>query len=287
MKAIVKTLNLAVLKDVAIPEIDPINNVLIKVKCAAICRTDLNVASGAISAPEGLILGHELYGEVVAVSADAHSISIGDRVTINPTKFGEKKNLMCGVNVNGGFAEYVKVPNYLVHKLPNDIQPQLGAFTEPVAASLAVLNVKYDKTSKIGIYGSNRISELTYKILKNYGYEDVAIVNGKLPEDSYDVIIETVIKTSDFENIVTAIKHGGLIILKSRQYVPVEICVNSLVKKEIRMSAVNYGNFDEAISLLNKLDFSNLIGTMYPIEEYEKAFDEAKSGEAKKIFLEV
>ncbi len=67
MKAIINHNNFVKLEDVETPQIDAVNNVLIKVKLAAICRTDLYVAEGIIPSNEGIILGHEFYGEVVHV----------------------------------------------------------------------------------------------------------------------------------------------------------------------------------------------------------------------------
>lgn len=289
MKAIINHNNFVKLEDVETPQIDAVNNVLIKVKLAAICRTDLYVAEGIIPSNEGIILGHEFYGEVVHVFNNVQNVSVGDFVSINPTIFGENRDKMCGVDVDGAFAEYIKVPEYLVYKLPESLRPEYGVFTEPAAASLAVLNTGFDKSLKVCVYGKNRIADLTYKILKVYGYEDVCVFeeSGELSENSFDVIIETFAESLHFAKIIRGLKKGGIFILKSRQYKPVEICVNDLVKKDIKIIAVNYGDFAEAVKLLSsgKLDIDNLIGETYPLEEFETAFCAAKEREAKKIFL--
>lgn len=291
MKAIIKHNNTVKLENVKIPQIDEVNNILIKVKLAAICRTDLNVAEGIISSKEDLVLGHEFYGEIVQVRENVKNFSNGDIVSINPTIFGENKDLMCGVDVDGAFAEYIKVPEYLVYKLPDDIKGEYGAFTEPAAASLAVLNTAFDKALKVCIYGKNRIADLTCRILKAYGYENVFIHNEalELKENSFDVIIETVATSNDMAKIIKGVKKGGMIVLKSRQYKPLEIVINSLVKKEIKLMAVNYGDFEEAVKLLSsgKLNIDDLIGNTYKLENFEEAFRVSKNSESKKIFLEI
>lgn len=291
MKAIVKDKTFAKLVDVEIPVIDNLNNVLVKVELAAICRTDIYVANGIIPTKENLILGHEFYGEVVEILDNVQNIKVGDKVTINPTIFGKNKDKMCGIDVNGAFCEYIKVPEHSIYKLPNHVKPKYAAFCEPIAASLAVLNVNFDIKSKICIYGKNRISELTYKILKLHNYENVTIIdsNNEIENETYDIVIETVVSTTDFNKIVKAVKKNGIFILKSRQYKPVEICINDLVKKEIKIFAVNYGNFQKAVELLlsEKFNIDSLFGKTYQLSDFKEAFDAANSTEAKKIFLEI
>jgi len=291
MKALIKSNNCTYIKDINIPEIDNVNNVLIKIELAAICRTDLKSAKNLIPSADNIVLGHEFYGRIIKLSPQVKEFKIGDKVTIDPTKFGEAKNLMCGVDVDGAFAEYIKVPDYVIYKLPEELLPEYSAYIEPVAASLAVLKAKLNKTDKGCVYGKNRIAELTLKILKLYGYENCSIVDSKdeLVKDSYDYIIETVSTSDDMEKIVNAIKPEGTIVLKSRQYNPVSIVINTLVRKDIKMIAVSYGDFNEAIQILSsgKLNIDDLIGEIYDLEDFETAFTKAEDSEAKKLYLRI
>lgn len=289
MKAILKLKNTVVLAEVPQPQTDDLNNVLIKVEMAALCRTDLNVAKGKIPSADNLILGHEFYGRIVEIPAKIKKFKIGDKVTVDPSKFGKNKNLMCGVDVDGAFAEYIKVPDCLIYKLPEDLSAQYSAYVEPIAASSAVLNAKLSKKQKGCIYGKNRIASLTLKILQLCGYNHVIIADEKhdLPNNEYDYVIETMTSTQHINKIIDAVKPGGIIVLKSRAYNPVEIVINSLVKKNIRMIAVNYGDFNKAVEILasGKLNLDDLIGDVYNLEDFEKAFVRAENGEEKKIYL--
>lgn len=289
MKAILKLKNTVVLAEVPQPQTDDLNNVLIKVEMAALCRTDLNVAKGKIPSADNLILGHEFYGRIVEIPAKIKKFKIGDKVTVDPSKFGKNKNLMCGVDVDGAFAEYIKVPDCLIYKLPEDLSAQYSAYVEPIAASSAVLNAKLSKKQKGCIYGKNRIASLTLKILQLCGYNHVIIADEKhdLLNNEYDYVIETMTSTQHINKIIDAVKPGGIIVLKSRAYNPVEIVINSLVKKNIRMIAVNYGDFNKAVEILasGKLNLDDLIGDVYNLEDFEKAFVRAENGEEKKIYL--
>ena len=246
MKALVKSGTHTRLQDIAVPILDSLHDVLIQVHLAGICRTDINVSKGIMPSAETLVLGHEFYGMVTEVAPHVQQFKPGDKVTIDPSRYGSYQNLMCGIDVDGAFSEYIKAPAHSVYSLPEDLSPEFSAYIEPIAASLAVFNAPILKDQRGCIYGNNRIAKLTHKIMQIKGYDQVIIhqEEDELPSYHYDYIIETVSTTRDMARIVEAVKMGGLIILKSRQVRPVEITLNTLVRKEITMHAVNYRDYD-------------------------------------------
>jgi len=60
--------------------------VLIKVKAAGICGSDLHYykGEGSRNLPLGTVLGHEFSGEVVTVGEEVTNIKVGDRVAVEP-----------------------------------------------------------------------------------------------------------------------------------------------------------------------------------------------------------
>ena len=149
-----KTMKAAVLErvecfkvqEVPIPEIDD-NEVLIQVKYTGICGTDWSIYKGWYSADKlPMIPGHEFSGVIARVGKNAGKLKEGDRVTadINMScgscfycRRGEK--LLCdnftqlGIHTNGTFAEFVKAPAVNVHRLPDNMSFEEGAFIEPVS----------------------------------------------------------------------------------------------------------------------------------------------------------
>jgi L-iditol 2-dehydrogenase len=136
------------IEEVPVPQIDD-NEVLIAVKRCGICGTDPHIFKGRFPAPTPLIQGHEFSGEVVRVGGKVRSVKVGDRVTadINIScgkcfycRMGQK--LFCneivqiGVHVNGAFAEYVKVPENNVYRLPDDMTWEEAAYIEPLACAI-------------------------------------------------------------------------------------------------------------------------------------------------------
>src|SRR5215470_3176568 len=72
-----------VLRDIPVPKPGP-GQILVRVSCCAVCRTDLHVVDGELPGPKlPLILGHQVVGRVEQIGEDASSnFAIGDRVGI-------------------------------------------------------------------------------------------------------------------------------------------------------------------------------------------------------------
>ena len=156
MKALVKTKkgqgNLEI-EDVPIPEIND-NEVLIKVHYSGICGTDIHIFTDQfpIYYPP-VILGHEFSGEIVHIGEKVTPWKVGDRVV------AECQSLVCGKcrycrtghpeacsskrspgwGINGSFAEYIKMPSWLLHKIPDNVSYKEAALTEPAAVSSQAL----------------------------------------------------------------------------------------------------------------------------------------------------
>lgn len=303
MKALIKDKNTFGLQSAPMPQVDTQNNVLIRVMVSGLCRTDIYVAEGLVkSAKERLILGHEFSGLVTEIGVDAGDLNIGDRVAVMPVfpieNLNSPKNdgaisTMLGIDHDGSFSEYIAVPSSFVYKMPKTMSFKQGAYLEPVAASLAPLKANIRPEQAGLIYGENRISRLTERVLKAKGFQNINVFDEAryaaqpLPENHYDFIIETFATTTTISRLIKAVKPNGTIILKSRQHNPVEVNINSLVMKDITLQAVNYGDFQEGIDLIasGALQIDDLLGAVYDLDEYERVFALSKQGEEKKIFL--
>jgi threonine dehydrogenase-like Zn-dependent dehydrogenase len=303
MKALVKEQETVAIREERRPQLQGTDEVIIQVEIAGLCRTDVYVAQGRIAAAGPLILGHEFSGVISERGTQVKALKEGDRVTVNPQlacgqcpSCWAGASLACpysrflGVHRNGAFAEYIGVPAAAVHKLPESVSFKQGAYTEPVAASLAVLKAGITVQERGLIYGDNRISRLTHKILEAYGFTDVAIFDasqGTLPSDTYDFIIETLATTETLEEIVRAIRPRGKIILKSRQHRPVSLNFSDIIKKEPVLHAVNYGPYEEALALMadGRLALQPLCGEVYALENFADVFAKSEESEAVKLFF--
>jgi L-iditol 2-dehydrogenase len=199
---------------------------------------------------------------------------------------------MLGVDGHGGFAEFLTVPAATVYRLPDTVPLKSGAYAEPVAASLAVLKAGLCPNERGLLYGNNRIALLTRDILSIYGFGDLTLWDpdnerSELGGEKYDFAIETLATKESLHDLIRAVRPRGKIVLKSRPYHPVPLDVRTAVLKELTLQAVNYGSFDEAIALLDGglHRFDELLGKVYRLEEFERAFAASECNETTKSFL--
>jgi L-iditol 2-dehydrogenase len=150
--AVYRGVNDVRLEEVPVPEIGA-GEILVRVHTCGICGTDLKkIASGSHSAPR--IFGHETSGTVAKVGEGVRKFSVGDRVvmfhhipcgscyycrhkTFAQCDIYKKVGCTAGfVASGGGFAEYVRVMDWIVAKgtvlIPDGVSFEQACFVEPV-----------------------------------------------------------------------------------------------------------------------------------------------------------
>jgi L-iditol 2-dehydrogenase len=304
MKALLKEGSRVSVQLMARPELTDQRSVIVRVTMAGLCRTDLYAAEGKIKVCDPLVLGHEFSGVIEELGSEVNSLRAGQRVTVNPIlpclkcKYCLSSNTsVCqnttflGVDRCGCFAEFVCVPASAVLPLPDSISDLAAAYTEPVAASLAVLKANLGPSEKGLIYGNNRFAHLLKQILNVKSLNNISIydpaADGPLEEGCFDYVIETIMTSDSLTSMVRAVRPGGKIVLKSRQYEPVALKMTELLKKEPVMHVCNYGSFEEALELLatGKIDVESLVDGIYELEDFQKVLHAAKQKESLKPFF--
>ena len=141
------------------------------------------------------------------------------------------------------------------------------------------------------IFGNNRFGQLIERILHAYGFNDVEIydpaANKPLPENRYDFAIETLSTSQTLREMMRMVRVGGRIVIKSRKHEPVELVLAEAVRREVTLSAVNYGDFAEAIDLMasRRIVIDDLLGDEYDLEEFQGVFERSKTHEQRKVFF--
>ncbi|TVQ82488.1 MAG: L-threonine 3-dehydrogenase [Micavibrio sp.] len=303
MRAIIKEQDTVVVRDIEQPRVQSADDVVICVKIAGLCRTDVFMADGLIQGKDTVILGHEFAGVVAEAGADANGLTAGERVTVMPVmpcgecgfcnagaKDSCQNTTMLGIHHDGAFAEYIRVPANTVYRLPDNLSFTQGAYSEPVAAALSVMKAGISPQQRGFIYGSNRFAQLILRIMQSYGFNNVVIHDPqaeKLEDNVYDFAIETLATTQAMEKIFRAVRPRGTVVIRSRKHEPVGIVFDVAVKKELTLQAVNYGPFDEAIALMadGRIKVDDLLGSVYALEEFSAVFAASKKGESSKVFF--
>lgn len=174
---------LAIIEE-SIPRLLDSKSVLVKVKAAGICGSDISIYKGTSPvATYPRVIGHEFAGEITEIGQDVHHLSIGDHVSINPViscghcnacKKGRGnvcKNLtVIGVHTDGGFREYLSVPASNAMKVPSFIPWEQAAIIEPYTVAAQVNSrggVKHGDT--ILILGAGPIAIAVLQVAKMKG----------------------------------------------------------------------------------------------------------------------
>ncbi len=188
------------LEDVPMPSPGK-QEVVVKVKAAGICGSDIPriYRTGAHTHP--LIPGHEFSGEVVEVGKETDRKWMGQRVGIFPLlpckecgPCRKKQYEMCknysylGSRRDGGFAEYVTVPQWNLLSLPEKVTFEQAAMLEPMAVAVHAMRRVMPETlpaskenvrENIAICGLGTIGLLLLMFLKKEGYEQVYAIGNK------------------------------------------------------------------------------------------------------------
>ena len=131
-----------------VPEIGP-DDVLIKIRKTGICGTDIHIWNwdewAAKTVPVPLVTGHEFAGEIVEMGRNVEGLHIGQRCSGEGHLIGRQSRQSragkfhldpatrgIGVNEQGAFAEYLRLPAFNVVTLPDAIDDEIGAILDPL-----------------------------------------------------------------------------------------------------------------------------------------------------------
>lgn len=199
MKALVlEKIGILEYKDMQKPSPAP-GEVLVKVMACGVCGSDVPRAykDGAHNMP--LVIGHEFSGCVESVGSGVSEERIGKRVGIFPLipcgKCGPCQNRlyeMCrnysylGSRRNGGFAEYVTVPEQNLIELPESVSYEQAAMLEPMAVAVHAMRrvtkdiaAKKDGDPVIAVVGLGTIGTLLVMFLLDAGYKNILVIGNK------------------------------------------------------------------------------------------------------------
>ena len=166
------------------------DDVLIEVKSAGICGTDLHIFEGEYEATYPIVPGHEFSGVVTAIGENVSRFEVGDRVTADP-------NIPCnhcpacqrnepnqchhlqavGVTRAGAFAEYVSVPQSNVFDI-GDLSFSSAALIEPLACVVwGLLRVQVQPGDSVLVLGAGPMGCLLAQAVKAAGAAQVVITD--------------------------------------------------------------------------------------------------------------
>jgi threonine 3-dehydrogenase len=324
------------IEDADIPQISP-SEVLIKIKKTAICGTDIHIYNwdewSQKTIPVPMITGHEYVGEIVEIGSDVTTVKVGQRVSgeghiicgqCRNCRGGRlhlcPKTIGIGVNIQGAFAEYLKLPASNVCPIPDEIPDEIAAIFDPfgnavhtaLSFNLVGEDVLITGAGSIGIMAAavcrhagarhvviTDINPYRLELAKKMGIEhavnvektDMKALMKKLHiTEGFDVALEMSGAAPAFQTIFDTIIHGGKIALLGIPPSDMPVDWNQVIFKGLTLKGIYGREMYETwhkmkMMVMGDLDISPIITHEFNIDEYQEAFAIARSGQSGKVIL--
>ena len=302
------------------PRIMKPSEVMIRVKTVGICGTDLHIFKGTRSDVQfPRVMGHELAGEVVELGADVKKVRLNDHVVFDPVIAcntckiclkGHKNvcsSVKCfGVQMDGGFQEYIVVEEENVYAFDKSVDFCVAALGEPFSIAANILERSGAKAGEnMVIIGAGTIGLAILQAAKGIGVKvlisdisetklqyarefgaDMAINTGidnleaaveRLFPEGADVLVDAVGAAQLFENTLELAAPTARVVVIGFDSNPASISPVSITKKELTIvgSRMNCRKFDKVVKWLNQgIITDKMISRKYRLEEIQKAFEE-------------
>lgn len=171
------------------------DEIIIRVMSASICKGvehDHDNGTGTDLAKYPVVPGHEFAGYVYEIGKNVTEFKPGDRVTADNTEYcgdcyycrREESNYCptfgsLGHNINGGFAEFVRLKKEKVFHIPDSLSFNAAALSEPVACCLHAVdrsNLKYGDT--VVVFGAGSMGLILAQLYKASNAGKVYMIAG-------------------------------------------------------------------------------------------------------------
>jgi L-iditol 2-dehydrogenase len=169
------------IREVPIPRIGE-DEVLIEVKSAGICGTDLHIQEGAFPVDAPVTVGHEFSGVIAQKGGEVTRWSIGERVTSETHAYTCGECYYCrigrynqcphrkgfGYGLDGGFARYVRAKARLLHRLPDNVSFDEAALSSPSADMIhaVICNTDIEPLSGVAVIGPGPMGLIGVQLAK-------------------------------------------------------------------------------------------------------------------------
>jgi threonine 3-dehydrogenase len=323
--------------DAPVPEIGP-DDVLIRVKKTGICGTDIHIWQwdewAARTIPVPMITGHEFAGEIVELGKNVTDLRIGQRVSGEGHLIGKTSRQSragkfhldpatrgIGVNEQGAFAEFLRLPAFNVVPLPDAIDDEIGAILDPLGNAVHTA-LSFDLVGEdVLITGAGPIGIMAAAVVRHVGARHVVITDvnpdrlalaaqvadvvpvnvatqdlkevmaGLKMKEGFDVGLEMSGNQRAMDQMVESLVMGGRIALLGIPPGKSPVDWSRIVFKAITIKGV-YGReifetWYKMIAMLeNGLEVRRVITHRFKVDEFWDGFGAMLSGKSGKVVLD-
>ena len=303
------------------PELTEKDNVLVKMTAAGICGSDVGIYHGTnAAATYPRIIGHEMVGVVSKVGENVTHLKAGDRVIVNQvTSCGhcypcsKNRGNVCdnlkvrGVHIDGGYREYIAVPENDCYILPESLSDEDAVMIEPTTIAIqSCTRAELEKEDMLLIYGAGALGSSILKIAHTICDHIIVadIMDDKLAEAKQNGASYTInVATENFQEkvleytkgrgatvsidaacvknslllLLQATGNAGRVITMGFSTAATEVNQFLITSKEldVRGSRLQNKMFGKAIEMIEKgtLDLNHSISHTFPLTKAQEAFD--------------
>ena len=291
------------------------DEVLVRVSCAGVCETDLQLIRGYMGFRG--ILGHEFVG--VAESGPYAGRRVVGEINCacwrcETCRSGvpshcPNRTVLGILNHDGAFADYIAVPQKNLHPVPDSLPDEVAVFTEPVAAAFQIpAQIPIARAARIVVLGDGRLGNLCAQVLARRSdhilvvgkHESklallrtlgiaTALLDGALPDRAADVVVDCTGSETGLPTALRLVRPRGTIVLKTTVAGTQTLAWAPLVIDEITLVGSRCGPFDEALAALarGEVDVRPLISERLPLSAGVTSLERAQAKGVLKVLIDV
>jgi propanol-preferring alcohol dehydrogenase len=177
--------------EISIPPVGP-KDVLVRIKAAGVCHSDVHYRAGVAPVRYPLALGHEVAGAIEEIGAEVTNVKVGDRVCLHYMvtcgdclycSMGSEQfctsGQMLGYHRDGGYAEYIVLPARNAFPLPDEIPFVQGAILMCSSATCfhALRKGRLKAGETVAVYGLGGLGMSAVQLARAFGALDVYAVD--------------------------------------------------------------------------------------------------------------
>jgi threonine dehydrogenase-like Zn-dependent dehydrogenase len=289
--------------------------VMVRVLCAGICETDLQLTRGYMGfhgvlghefvgvAQTGPLAGRRVVGEINC-SCSRCATCLAGRPTHCPYR-----SVLGILSHDGAFADLVAVPQQNLHVVPDAMPTDLAVFTEPVAAAFQIpAQLAIRRQDRVVVLGDGRLGNLCAQVLA--GVSDHVLVVGKHAEKlallqslglstclladrptdrSADLVVDCTGSATGLPTALNMVRPRGTIAIKTTVAGDQKLAWAPVVIDEVTIVGSRCGPFDRALGAIGAGSVSvlPLISARFDLAQGVDAFEHAATSPVLKVLLDV
>lgn len=322
-----------VIEEAPVPPPGP-GDVRVRVVTAGLCGTDYRIWTGDRPVTYPRVMGHEFVGRVTAVGGRSTRVTVGDRVVVEPNyscgvcplcREGNRNlclsRVAIGIDVDGGFAEEVCVPDRCCWPIPPEVSDADAMLTEPLAVVVRAVKRGQPRAGEsAAVVGAGNLGLLALQVLRamdarvlviartparlplatQLGADAVhATSEGPLPDaarafsgrEGVDLVVETAGTPEAVAHALELVRPGGRVVLTGLPHDPTPVAFFSVVRREVTLtgSMIYQDEFPEALAFVatGRVMTAPLVTHRFPLADIDAAFAAHRDPRSIKVALTI